>query len=81
MEKRGSGSFLTKNYITELDHQPYSLELALSDFLLFAKIKSTPKGQRFITTEYIQMNVLQALNSVVKEEFQKTLGAMATSLQ
>ena len=59
--------------ITELDHPPYSLDLTLSDFQLFVKIKYTLKGQRFITTEDIQKNVPQALNSITKEEFQKML--------
>lgn len=66
------GCFLIKNSITELDHPPYSLALALCDFRLFAKIKPTLKGQRFITTEDIEKNVPQALNSITKEEFQKT---------
>lgn len=70
--REGVGCFLIKHSITELDNPPYPPDLALSDFWLFVKIKSTLKGQRFITTEDIQKNVLQAPNSVVKEEFQKT---------
>lgn len=70
MDKRRSGFFKLKT-IAELDHPSYFLNLALSDFWLFAKIKSTLKGQRFVTTEDIQKNVPEALNST-KDEFQKT---------
>jgi hypothetical protein len=40
--------------ITELEHPPYSTDLAPNDFSLFSKIKSALKGQRFQDIEDIQ---------------------------
>jgi hypothetical protein len=38
---------LAQKSITEMEHLPYSPDLAPNDFWLFLKIKSALKGQRF----------------------------------
>jgi hypothetical protein len=39
--------FLPHRSITEMEHPPFSSDLALNDFWLFPKIKSALKGQRY----------------------------------
>jgi hypothetical protein len=39
--------FLAKKSITELEHPPYSSDLAPCNFWLFLKLKNPLKGQRF----------------------------------
>jgi histone-lysine N-methyltransferase SETMAR len=39
--------FMTEKSITNMDHPPYSLDLAPCDFWLFPKLKNALKGQRF----------------------------------
>jgi histone-lysine N-methyltransferase SETMAR len=36
--------FLAKNYVTKLEHPPYSPDLAPADFYLFSRLKSALKG-------------------------------------
>jgi hypothetical protein len=48
-----SSSFLTQKSITEMEHPPYSPELAPDDFWLFPEIKSALKGPRFQNVEDI----------------------------
>jgi len=38
--------FLTQKSITEMEHLPYSPNLAPNDFWLFSKIKSALKGEK-----------------------------------
>jgi hypothetical protein len=52
--------FLAHKLITEMEHPPYSLDLALSDFWMFPKIESALKGQRFQDID-IQKNVMTSL--------------------
>jgi len=54
-----------------MEHPPYSPDLALNDFWLFPKIKSSLKGQRFQDTEDIQQNVMTALKAIPQQQFQK----------
>jgi hypothetical protein len=51
-------SLLIRSYVAThqtfiVPHPPYSLELALADFFLFPKLKTTLKGRCFQTTEEI----------------------------
>jgi histone-lysine N-methyltransferase SETMAR len=46
--------FLAQKLITEMEHPPYSPDLALNDFWLFPNIKSSLKGRRFQDTEDIK---------------------------
>lgn len=39
--------FLADLDILDLDHPPYSPDLALVDYFLFPKLKTLPKGTRF----------------------------------
>jgi hypothetical protein len=49
-----SSSFWSQKSIVELDHPPWSSDLALCDFRLFPKIKSALQGWRFQDTEDIK---------------------------
>jgi len=48
--------FLAKNQTPVVPQQPYSPDLALCDFFLFQKLKSTLKGRRFQTIGDIKQN-------------------------
>ena len=48
--------FLTKYETTVVPQSPYSPDLALADFFLFPKWKSSLKGRRFQTVEEIGEN-------------------------
>jgi len=50
--------------IPEMEHQPFSSDMALNDFWLFPKIKSALGGRRFQDIEDIQQNVMTALKAV-----------------
>ena len=45
---------LAKNNCPVFQHQPYSLDLFLSDFFLFLKIKLAQKRTRFKTVESVK---------------------------
>jgi len=62
--------FLAQKSITEMEHPPYSPDLALHDFWLFPKIKSALKGQRFQDMKTSKQNVT-ALTADQGQELQK----------
>ena len=62
--------FLAKNYITKMDHPPYSPDLAPCDFCLFPKLKNALKGQRFVNLSDIQRNVKTLLRGIPENDFQ-----------
>jgi hypothetical protein len=64
LTRHSQSSNLAQKSITEKEHPPYSLELALNDLWLFSKIKSALKGQRFQDTEYIKEKVMMALKAI-----------------
>jgi hypothetical protein len=66
--------------ITEMEHRPYSSDLALSDLWLFPKIKSALKGWRFQDIENIQKNVMTALKIMPQHRVPKIFPTVATSL-
>lgn len=62
-------SFLMKHAIVEINHPPYSPDLAPADFFLFPKVKTVLKGQRFADVEDIKKNVTAELNTVSPDAF------------
>ena len=62
--------FLAKQDTIVVPQPPYSPYLALADFFLFPKLKSTLKGHRFQTIEEIKENSLQDLRAVPQNTFQ-----------
>jgi hypothetical protein len=62
--------FLAQKSLTEMEHLPYSPNLAPDDFWLFQKIKSALKGQRVQDTEDIQKYVPMTLKTIPQLEFQ-----------
>jgi histone-lysine N-methyltransferase SETMAR len=66
--------FLVKNLITKMDHPPYSPDLATWEFLLFPKLKTALKGQRFAHFSDIQRNVKTLLRGIPKKIFKTVSG-------
>jgi hypothetical protein len=62
--------FSTSKPITMLEHPPYSLELAPSDFFWFLKIKEILKGKHFDDIDDIRNNTTAALKAILQEQFQ-----------
>jgi len=56
--------FLTDNNMAVVPHPPYSPDLAPSDFLLFPKLKTKLKEQRFQMLEEIQTESQAILNTL-----------------
>jgi hypothetical protein len=65
--------FLTKNSIMNLDHPPYSPDLAPCDFRLFPKLKTALKGHRFPDIAEIQGHAMTILQRISEEELQQSL--------
>jgi hypothetical protein len=53
-----------------LEHTPYSLDLAPSDFFLFPKIKEILKGRYFDDIDDIRSNMMAALKAIPQNQFQ-----------
>jgi hypothetical protein len=51
--------FLASKQITVLEHPPYSLDLAPSDFFLFPNIKDILKGRHFDDIDDIRSNTME----------------------
>jgi len=62
--------FLAKNFITKVDHPPYSSDLALCDFWLFPKLKIALKRQRFADLSDIQRKVKNLLCGIPEIDFE-----------
>ena len=63
--------FLTDNNMNVVPHPPYSPDLALSDFLLFLKLKMKLKGRIFQTLKEIQAESQAVLNTLRENDFQE----------
>ncbi|XP_025405831.1 protein GVQW3-like [Sipha flava] len=63
--------FLTSKNIPVVPHPPYSLDLALCDFFLFPRLKSTLKGHRFEDVNETIHNATQELKAITIEEIQR----------
>ena len=62
--------FLTKNYVTTLQHPPYSPDLAPADFYLFPGLKSALMGRRFCDATDIIKNQTEELKRLSQNGFQ-----------
>jgi transposase len=62
--------FLSQKLITEMEHPPYSPDLAPNDLWLFQKM-SALKRQRFQDTEDIQKSMMTELKAIPQQKFQK----------
>ena len=69
--------FLTSRNITVIP-QPYSPDLAPSDFFLFPKMKLRLKGRRFGTTEEIHAESQEIINIVTFKNFQWSMKSWET---
>jgi hypothetical protein len=59
--------FLDKNSIRVISHPPYSPDLALCDFFIFLRLKSTLKGKRFHDVAEILLNTTRQLQAIPKQ--------------
>jgi hypothetical protein len=64
--------FLAQKSIPEIEHSPYSPDLAPNKFWMFPKIKSALEGQRFRIMK-TSKNVTMALKAIPQHEFKKCL--------
>ncbi|GBM88490.1 hypothetical protein AVEN_269364-1 [Araneus ventricosus] len=65
--------FLAKHAVMEMNHHPYSPNLAPTDFFLFPKLKCLLKRTRFEDVEDFKKTVTSELKSIPKEDFIKLL--------
>jgi len=65
-KNKSKEEFLATNQITVLEHPAYSLDLASSDFFLFAEIKEILKGMHFDDIDEIRSNIMAALKAFHK---------------
>jgi len=63
--------FLVKNKITVIPHPPYSPNLAPRYFFLFPCMKDQVKGNCFADVSKVKKKMLEFLNNIKSEEFQK----------
>ena len=63
-------AFLAKKNIVNLDHPPYSPDLAPCDFFLFPKLKGVIKGTRFDDLDAIKRTTTKELRSIPQVAFQ-----------
>jgi hypothetical protein len=61
--------FLAKHSIPVVPHPPYSPDLALCDFFLFPRLKSTLKGKVFQDVAEIQLNTTRQLQAIPKQAY------------
>ena len=71
-QQRVAQQFLAKNKIAVILLPPYSPDLAPCDFFLFPKMKMKLKGRRFDTTEEIQAETQEVLDTLTERDFQET---------
>jgi len=64
-------SFWQKNKITVIPHPPYLPDFAPRDFFLFPRMKGQVKGNRFADVSKVKRKMLEVLNNISTEEFQK----------
>ena len=63
--------FLAKHSTAQLQQPPYSPDLTLCDFFLFARLKKVLKGHRYEAKEDSKRNLTKTLLDIPKEEFTK----------
>jgi len=64
-------SYPAKHQTSMVPHPPCSLDLALANFFLFPKLKTTLKGHCFQTIEEIQENAKRELSAITESAFQE----------
>ena len=57
--------------MTVIPHPPYSPYLAPCDFFPFPRMKCQMKGKRFADVSEVKKKMLEVLNNISMEEFQK----------
>jgi len=62
--------FLSNKNIMVCPHPPYSPDLALCDFWLFAKVKMTMKSKRFESVQDIKAAMTAQLKTLTKKDLQ-----------
>jgi histone-lysine N-methyltransferase SETMAR len=72
--------FLTNNSMIQLQHPPYSPDLTLCDFFLFARIKRVLKGKRFADVDEAEKKTTEALKCINLQEFQDCFDKWKTRL-
>jgi hypothetical protein len=60
---------------------PHSLDLALSNFFLFSRIKNMLKGEHFEDADEIKSNMAFALNGISENDFQACFQSRRTCMQ
>ena len=63
--------FFGKHNISQLQHPPYSPDMAPCDFFLFPKIKNQSKGRTFQGIEEIKENAMRELGALTEEDVYK----------
>jgi hypothetical protein len=66
---------LAKQTVATLPQPPYSPDLALPDFFLFPRLKSSLKGHHFGTVKNLQAAVTNALKEIPVQNFQASYDA------
>ena len=61
--------FLAQHDVVEMQHPPYSPDLAPADFFLSPKLKNSLKGKTFQDVEAIKKTVMSVLKNIPKEDF------------
>jgi histone-lysine N-methyltransferase SETMAR len=65
---------LAKHSISAVPHPPYSPDLALCDFFIFPRLKSTLKGERFQDIAEMQLNTTRQLQAIPRQAYQTCTG-------
>jgi len=63
--------FLGKNNMMVIPHPPYSPDLAPCNFFLFPHMKCQMKGKCFADVSKVKKKMLEVLNNISAQEFQK----------
>ena len=56
-----------------MSHPRYSHDFALSNFLLFPRMKKVLKGKRFADVEEVKQNMTEALKGITIDQFKNCL--------
>ncbi|GBP78777.1 Mariner Mos1 transposase [Eumeta japonica] len=75
---RVSRQALKETGFSEIDHPPYSPDLAPSDYFLFSNLKKELRGRRFVDDNQMKMAVERHFNCKEKEYFLGGLKALYT---
>ena len=65
---------LDRMRVVELDHPPYSPDLAPCDFWLFPKLKKHLSGREFESRAHLGSPIFQCMKGIPREDFKKVFG-------